>query len=177
MTAARRAGAAPSLAALILVTGISPLATDAYLAALPALQHSLGTSAAVAQVTLTAFLVGLALGQLLIGPVSDAGGRRAGLLWGSFAFAGLSALCAVAPSGPLHALVFTVNAIAVVATSVAFRLLVARAGAARLRLVGLCVAAAAAAGLLVVALLGTGRGPLARRPVGAPVMPHGGDGA
>jgi MFS transporter, DHA1 family, multidrug resistance protein len=100
-TAVRRAGAAPSLAALVLVTGISPLATDAYLPALPALQRSLGTSAAVAQLSLTAFLVGLALGQLLVGPVSDASGRRPVLLCGSLAFAGLSVICAAAPTGPL----------------------------------------------------------------------------
>src|SRR3954447_7979783 len=99
-TTARRAGGAPALAALILVTGISPLATDAYLPALPALQSSLGTSAAMAQLSLTAFLVGLALGQLLIGPVSDASGRRPVLVLGSVAFAALSVACALAPTGP-----------------------------------------------------------------------------
>src|SRR5689334_10027613 len=97
-TSVRRAGAAPSLAALILVTGISPLATDAYLPALPALQRSLDTSAAVAQLSLTAFLVGLALGQLLIGPVSDATGRRPVLVLGSLTFAALSVGCAQAPT-------------------------------------------------------------------------------
>jgi MFS transporter, DHA1 family, multidrug resistance protein len=91
----------PSLGALMLVTGISPLATDAYLPALPALQRSLDTSAAVAQLSLTAFLVGLALGQLLVGPVSDASGRRPVLVFGSLAFAALSVLCALAPTGPL----------------------------------------------------------------------------
>src|SRR5690349_11183905 len=85
----------------MLVTGISPLATDAYLPALPALQRSLDTSAAVAQLSLTAFLVGLALGQLLVGPVSDASGRRPVLVLGSLAFAALSVLCAMAPTGPL----------------------------------------------------------------------------
>src|SRR5690349_6676833 len=291
----------------MLVTGISPLATDAYLPALPALQRSLDTSAAVAQLSLTAFLVGLALGQLLIGPVSDATGRRPVLVLGSLTFAALSVGCAQAPTGPSlvavrlleglaagggvaagravvsdhfsgtaaaqrygtlasvsllapvlappagslilavgswrtvfaalaalgvvmviavvlrvpeslpgtarqggslaatgrrvadlvrdrayiphvavqafatmgfftyiggssfalqtvygigesrYALVFTVNAIAMVATSVLFRLLVARTGAARLRLAGLCLAGGAAFGLLAVALLGTGR--------------------
>jgi DHA1 family bicyclomycin/chloramphenicol resistance-like MFS transporter len=58
-----------------------------------------------------------------------------------------------------YALVFTVNAIAMVATSVVFRLSVARVGAARLRLIGLCLAGAAAGGLLAVALLGTDRVP------------------
>ena len=44
----------PSLGALVLVMGIGPLATDAYLPGLPALQQSLDTTAATAQLTLTA---------------------------------------------------------------------------------------------------------------------------
>jgi MFS transporter, DHA1 family, multidrug resistance protein len=58
-----------------------------------------------------------------------------------------------------YALVFTVNAIAMMATSVLFRLFVARAGAVRLRLIGLCLAGGAAGGLLAVALVGTERLP------------------
>jgi DHA1 family bicyclomycin/chloramphenicol resistance-like MFS transporter len=58
-----------------------------------------------------------------------------------------------------YALVFTVNAIAMAATSVVLRLSVARVGAARLRLIALCLAGAAACGLLSVALLGTDRVP------------------
>ena len=58
----------PPLAALVLLTGIGPLAVDSYLAGLPALQHSLHTSAALSQLTITAFIVGMALGQLGIGP-------------------------------------------------------------------------------------------------------------
>jgi MFS transporter, DHA1 family, multidrug resistance protein len=94
-------GRAPSVIALILVTGISPLATDAYLPGLPALQRSLGTTPAIAQLTLTAFLVGLALGQIAIGPVSDGTGRRPVLLAGALAFTTLSVVCALAPSGPV----------------------------------------------------------------------------
>jgi DHA1 family bicyclomycin/chloramphenicol resistance-like MFS transporter len=58
-----------------------------------------------------------------------------------------------------YAAVFTVNAITMVATSVLFRALVVRTGSARLRAVGLALAIAGAAGLLVVALLGTDRVP------------------
>src|SRR3712207_3275854 len=94
------AGSLPSLPALVLVTGVSPLATDAYLPALPALQASLDTSAAIAQLTLTAFLVGLAFGQIVIGSMSDATGRRPVLLSTSLLFGVLSVACAVAPSGP-----------------------------------------------------------------------------
>jgi DHA1 family bicyclomycin/chloramphenicol resistance-like MFS transporter len=92
---------APSLAALVLLTGIGPLATDAYLPGLPELRQSLGTSAAIAQLTLTAFIIGVALGQLLIGPISDGAGRRPVLLFSAVGFCVLSALCAVVSNGPL----------------------------------------------------------------------------
>jgi len=91
---------APVLAALVLVTGVGPLATDTYIAALPQVQHSLSTSASVSQFTLTAFIIGLAMGQLILGPISDGRGRRRMLVGGATAFAILSALCAVAPNGP-----------------------------------------------------------------------------
>jgi len=89
---------APSFLVLVLLSGISPLATDMYLPALPALGASLGASASTAQLTLTAFLVGLALGQLVLGPLSDAAGRRPFLLWGPAAFLLASLGCALAPS-------------------------------------------------------------------------------
>jgi DHA1 family bicyclomycin/chloramphenicol resistance-like MFS transporter len=63
-----------------------------------------------------------------------------------------------------YALVFTVNALAMVTTSVLFRMLVGRTGSARLRGVGLGLAGSAAAGLLVVALLGTDRVPTLAAP-------------
>src|SRR5690349_3250478 len=92
---------APSLAGLALLTGIGPFATDAYMPGLPALQHSLGTSAAVAQLTLTAFIIGVAVGQLVFGPISDGTGRRPVLLAGAIGFFVTSALCALVSSGPL----------------------------------------------------------------------------
>src|SRR3954452_6664141 len=91
---------APAMAALVLVTGVGPLATDTYVAGLPALQRSLSTSAAVAQLTLTAFIVGVALGQLALGPMSDGRGRRPYLIGGTLAFAVLSAAGALAPTAP-----------------------------------------------------------------------------
>lgn len=91
----------PALIALVLVMGVGPFATDMYIAALPQLQHSLRTTATVAQLTLTTFIVGFALGQLVIGPLSDARGRRALLLAGAIAFTVLSLACAVSPTGPV----------------------------------------------------------------------------
>jgi len=87
--------------ALVLVTGVGPLAVDTYVAALPELRHSLHTSAAVAQLTLTAFIIGIAAGQITFGPISDGRGRRGLLLGGAIAFAVTSAVCAIAPTGPL----------------------------------------------------------------------------
>jgi DHA1 family bicyclomycin/chloramphenicol resistance-like MFS transporter len=57
-------------------TALPALAIDAYLPALPRLTADLSTTPATAQLTLTAVLVGLALGQLLVGPLSDSLGRR-----------------------------------------------------------------------------------------------------
>jgi len=91
----------PVTAALVIVTGVGPLATDSYIAALPALQRSLRTSAATAQLTLTAFIVGMAVGQIMLGPLSDGWGRRRPLLIGALLFALTSGLCATATSGPL----------------------------------------------------------------------------
>ncbi|HEX2177132.1 MAG TPA: multidrug effflux MFS transporter [Nocardioidaceae bacterium] len=86
---------------LVLVLGalisIGPLTIDMYLPALPALAEDLDASDAAVQVTLTGMLGGLAFGQLLIGPASDALGRRRPLLAGLALHAVASLLCAVAP--------------------------------------------------------------------------------
>ncbi|MCE0539078.1 Bcr/CflA family efflux MFS transporter [Kineosporia rhizophila] len=107
-----RTAAAPVTAALVVVTGVGPIATDSYVAALPAVQVSLGTSAAVAQLTLTAFIVGMAAGQILLGPVSDGRGRRGLLLGGAVVFTLTSLLCALAPSGPVLVAVRLVQGLA-----------------------------------------------------------------
>jgi MFS transporter, DHA1 family, multidrug resistance protein len=87
---------APHIAALLLVTGTTALSTDTYLSSLPALQTSLHTSASAAQLTVTAFIVGMAVGQLGAGPLSDARGRRALILGACVVFTLMAALCAVA---------------------------------------------------------------------------------
>ncbi|MEW2017328.1 multidrug effflux MFS transporter [Rhodococcus sp. NPDC076796] len=71
------------IAVLALLTAIPPLATDMYLPGFPAMATELGTSASNIQLTLTTFLIGLALGQLVIGPLSDNWGRRRPLIVGS----------------------------------------------------------------------------------------------
>ncbi|MGW0212921.1 multidrug effflux MFS transporter [Micromonospora chokoriensis] len=87
---------------LVLVLGaliaIGPLTIDMYLPALPAITAGLQTTETAVQLTLTGTLVGLALGQLLIGPLSDVVGRRIPLLAGLAAHIVASVLCVFAPS-------------------------------------------------------------------------------
>lgn len=104
-------GRPPSTVALVLVIGVAPFATDTYIAGLPEMQQSLQTTAGVVQLTLTAFLVGLAVGQLVIGPISDGRGRRRLLLMTTATFAATSALCALAPSGAVLVVVRLVQGV------------------------------------------------------------------
>ncbi|WP_241898161.1 MULTISPECIES: multidrug effflux MFS transporter [unclassified Leucobacter] len=89
-------------AGLILLLGLleafGPLSMDLYMPALPELARSLGIGDALAQTTMSVCMLGLGLGQLIAGPMSDRFGRRLPLLIGVAAFAVFSAACAVAPS-------------------------------------------------------------------------------
>lgn len=83
---------------LLLLTVFGPISMDLYLPALPALTSELGAATSVAQLTVTACLVGLAVGQLVAGPLSDRFGRRGILLVGIAAYIATSALCAMSPT-------------------------------------------------------------------------------
>jgi DHA1 family bicyclomycin/chloramphenicol resistance-like MFS transporter len=87
---------------VILVLGaliaLGPLTIDMYLPALPALGSDLGASESAVQLTLTGTLIGLGLGQLIIGPFSDAVGRRTPLIAGTALHIVASVLCLVAPN-------------------------------------------------------------------------------
>lgn len=72
-------------------------ATDTYLPALPSVAASLETSPALAQLTLTTFLVAQAAGQLVLGPISDRYGRWMPLLIGSIVFLLAGIWAALAP--------------------------------------------------------------------------------
>ncbi|GHE19925.1 Bcr/CflA family multidrug efflux MFS transporter [Halomonas urumqiensis] len=67
-------------------TALAPFAIDAYLPAMAALAESVGASIHHTELSLSAFLAGFALGQLLFGPLSDRVGRKPVLLGGLVAF-------------------------------------------------------------------------------------------
>lgn len=77
---------------------LGPLANDMYVPSLPTLSHDLAATTSQAQLTLSAFILGLALGQIVAGPISDARGRRWPLLIGIAVYVLTSLLCAIAPS-------------------------------------------------------------------------------
>lgn len=85
------------VALLAALSAFGPLSMDMYLPALPELTRDLGASASAAQLTLTTCMIGLGVGQIVIGPISDARGRRGPLLTGVALYAVASALCALAP--------------------------------------------------------------------------------
>lgn len=86
------------VALLVLVSAMPPLGTAAYLAGLPMAAEDFGITTAAAQLTLTVYIIGMALGQLVVGPLSDRLGRRKPLLIGIGAFVLLSASIAFAPT-------------------------------------------------------------------------------
>src|SRR5512142_1497715 len=88
-TAPRRS--IPELPAGMLVvlgalSAFGPLSTDMYLPGLPSMALDLGVRPSVAQLTLSACLIGLAFGQIIAGPISDARGRKRPLLLGLAAY-------------------------------------------------------------------------------------------
>jgi MFS transporter, DHA1 family, multidrug resistance protein len=80
------------------LSAFGPLSIDMYLPALPRLGADFGAQPSEIQLTLSACLLGLALGQVVAGPISDARGRRAPLLVGVGAYALASLMCVFATS-------------------------------------------------------------------------------
>jgi Bcr/CflA subfamily drug resistance transporter len=79
------------------LTAVAPLATDMYVPGFPALGRALSASSSAVQLTMTAFLAGVVIGQLLIGPISDGIGRRGLMIGGVTGFAVFSVACSLAP--------------------------------------------------------------------------------
>lgn len=96
-SADRQAGSALATL-LMLLTIFGPISMDLYLPVLPDLTAELGAATSTAQLTVTACLIGLAVGQVIIGPLSDRFGRRVPLLVGIAVYIAASALCVVSPT-------------------------------------------------------------------------------
>jgi MFS transporter, DHA1 family, multidrug resistance protein len=86
------------IAVLGALVALGPLTIDMYLPALPKIAEDLSVSSSVAQLTLTGTLAGLALGQLIVGPLSDSLGRRRPLMAGIVLHMLASVLCLFAPN-------------------------------------------------------------------------------
>jgi DHA1 family bicyclomycin/chloramphenicol resistance-like MFS transporter len=86
------------VATVVFLTAIAPLATDMYVPAFPRVAADLGGTATQVQLTLTTFFVGMALGQLIGGPVSDQRGRRRPLLAAVLVMTVASIGCALTPT-------------------------------------------------------------------------------
>ena len=83
------------------LTVAGPLTTDIYLPGLPSVAHDLSASTSATQITLSVFFIGLGVGQIFAGPLSDVHGRRRPLIAGMAAYAATSIACALAPSLPV----------------------------------------------------------------------------
>jgi DHA1 family bicyclomycin/chloramphenicol resistance-like MFS transporter len=91
----------PTRGQIVLLAALSafgPLSLDMYLPGLPPMTGDLHTTASAAQLTITACMVGLGVGQVIAGPLSDARGRRRPLLAGIIGFTASSVACAVSPT-------------------------------------------------------------------------------
>ncbi len=84
-----------------LIAAIGPLSVDMYLPAMPAIQQEFGASPTEIQATMSSYLVGMAFGQLLYGPTSDAWGRKKPLLFGLALYFVAVAGCALATSAEM----------------------------------------------------------------------------
>lgn len=77
------------------LTAFGPLSMDMYLPALPIVADDLQTTTSLAQLSITACLLGLAVGQLIFGPLSDIRGRRKPLVFTLIVYVIASLLCAL----------------------------------------------------------------------------------
>lgn len=83
------------------LTAVGPVSTDIYLPALPEMERQLGSAPGSGSLTMTAWVIGLAAGQICVGPIADRFGRRAPLLLGTLGYALASVGCALAQNMPM----------------------------------------------------------------------------
>jgi DHA1 family bicyclomycin/chloramphenicol resistance-like MFS transporter len=94
------------------MTAFGALSIDMYLPSLPAIGADLHATPAAMQQTVAAFFIGMAVGQLIYGPLSDRIGRRAPLLFGLIAYVAATTGCALAQSEPLLVVLRVAQALA-----------------------------------------------------------------
>ena len=85
-------------ALLAALTAIGPLSTDMYLPSLPDIARALAASTAQVQLTISAYLIGFAVGQIIYGPISDRQGRKPVLLAALGLYSAATLICALSPS-------------------------------------------------------------------------------
>lgn len=88
----------PSVVILVAMSALGPMALNIFMPSMPGLARHFQVDYGLVQLTLTFYLIGLGLAQLVYGPLSDRYGRRPVLLWGLGIFCVGSLLCALAPS-------------------------------------------------------------------------------
>lgn len=151
---------------MIVVLGVlvalGPLTIDMYLPALPKIADDLSVSSSVVQLTLTGTLAGLALGQLIVGPLSDSVGRRRPLMAGIVLHMAASVVCMLAPNLVVLGLARVVQGIGAAAAMVV-----------AIAVVGDLFSASAAATVLSRLMLVLGVAPVVAPSLGAAVLLHG----
>lgn len=93
-----RAGSFALTALLAALSAVAPLTTDMYLPSLPDISRQLGASTAQVQLTLSAYLIGFAVGQIFHGPISDRHGRKPVLIGALMLYCLASLVCALSAS-------------------------------------------------------------------------------
>jgi DHA1 family bicyclomycin/chloramphenicol resistance-like MFS transporter len=88
----------PSVFILVAMSALGPIALNIFLPSMPGLAKELAVDYGTVQLTLTFFLIGLGVAQLVYGPISDRWGRRPVLLWGLGIYCIGSLVCVLAPS-------------------------------------------------------------------------------
>jgi DHA1 family bicyclomycin/chloramphenicol resistance-like MFS transporter len=151
---------------MIVVLGVlvalGPLTIDMYLPALPKIADDLSVSSSVVQLTLTGTLAGLALGQLVVGPLSDSLGRRRPLMAGIVLHMAASVACMLAPNVVVLGLARIVQGFGAAAAMVV-----------AIAVVGDLFADSAAATVLSRLMLVLGVAPVVAPSLGAAVLLHG----
>ncbi len=106
------------------LVAFGPLSIDTYLPSLPSIAADLSTSQQMVQYSITSFLVGMAVGMLIIGPLSDQLGRKKILLFGTFLYTVTSFACAMVQDAESLVLLRAVQSIGAAAAAVLARALV-----------------------------------------------------